>query len=278
MTTATLHTFVRDRILSDNAEFQSFSDTTGYAAATRRESDPTIWASHSGIAPQMDAIERWARERGYSDAPTFTPPTTVADLQVGDVVRLVGEVWGESHAGTLATYSGGSYANGETGYNWYLNDTDWTWEFVSRPETATSEEPSSQVEVPEGLEFTEYHPALLPLFTKAALAADAAGYCNEYDQIASEIGAPSRDEIKQLAGKEFTITVPYTVTVTTTAKGLSQDDAIRAFRNGQTYNTIRQQIIDALGPDGQQYAGEVYSNVKGYQSQYQSNWTVTPAE
>lgn len=284
MTTATLHSFVRDRILSDNAELHSFSAATGYASLTSRVTDPEDWASRPGIAAQMDAIERWARERGYSDVPTFTPPTRSTDLQIGDVIRLVGSVWGRAENDEVTVSevtSEHAYANNGM---WYLDGAGhWTWEFVSRPETATPEETAPErMEIPEGLEFTEYHPALLPLFTKAALAADAAGYCSEYDSIASEIGAPSRDEIKRLAGKRFTVKVPLTVNVEVTVTAYDEADAIREvrkddFENHSTLGTwegIENAIKRVLEDDPFQRRRK-YS---GHQAQYTDNWTVTPAE
>jgi hypothetical protein len=224
--------------------------------------------------------------RAWLDAnplPTFTHPTTVAELQTGDVVRLVGQTWA-THEGTTAVVESGSWARAEGGYRWFLDDNSWPWEFVSRPgqETATSEPTTPRVEVPEGLEFTEYHPALLPLFTKAALAADAAGYCSEYDQIAAEIGAPSRDEIKQLAGKPHKVVVPLTVNVEIEVSALDSEGAIRQVRSGDfsTFDGIRDLIAASIGvnQNGQTWGGPVAQHVTGYQSQYQDRWSVTPAE
>lgn len=61
--------------------------------------------------------------------------------------------------------------------------------FAYRFELVTPEAPET---------YDTYDPRMLPLFAKAAEAADKAGYCNEYDTIAAVVGAPSRAEIKKL--------------------------------------------------------------------------------
>lgn len=46
--------------------------------------------------------------------------------------------------------------------------------------------------------YDTYTPAMLPMFTRLAEEADARGYCEQYDSLASVVGAPSRAEIKKL--------------------------------------------------------------------------------
>jgi hypothetical protein len=222
-----------------------------------------------------------ADARRWLDAnpmPTEESITRISQLRVGDVVRLTGMSWGAAYADTEATVTRIERNRAHLTGTFVIEDQEspfsesWPWTFVRHAEP-TPETGGESPEVPEGLVFTEYHPALLPLFTKAALAADEAGYCSEYDAIASEIGAPSRDEIKQLAGKEFTISFPMTVNVTTTVKGLNQDDAQRRFRQTIDYPAIRAMIETAI--TGNRYGDPIQRNTSGYEAQYQSNWTVT---
>lgn len=55
----------------------------------------------------------------------------------------------------------------------------------------------------------------LPVLLKAANAADDAGYCSVYDDIARNIGAPTRDDMREagLLQRTFTVTGSRTVTV-----------------------------------------------------------------
>lgn len=56
----------------------------------------------------------------------------------------------------------------------------------------------------------------LPIMVRAAVEADRAGYCHVYDEIASSVGAPTRDELKEaglLPLDRFTVNVTRTVRV-----------------------------------------------------------------
>ena len=58
--------------------------------------------------------------------------------------------------------------------------------------------------------------AYLPILLAAAIAADEAGYCPVYDDIALNIGAPTRDDLRALGllNRDFNVTFRRTVPVT----------------------------------------------------------------
>lgn len=173
-------------------------------------------------------------------------PATVADLEVGDIVKLQGGNWEHGHPklGREVTITSPleDYFNGprrsftEEEYNGatagYVNDGDWPFVFVSRPgvdlvvggdeptpiadavasDTVTiSRAEYERLQVEANREFSDYDERLRPMFYKVARVADSAGYCSEYDRIAGAVGAPDRDE---MLNATYYVEVPVTVTFT----------------------------------------------------------------
>jgi len=60
--------------------------------------------------------------------------------------------------------------------------------------------------------------AFLPILIAAARAADDAGYCPVYDEIARTIGGPTRDELREAGLLDTVFTVEGTRTVTLTVR------------------------------------------------------------
>lgn len=175
-------------------------------------------------------------------------PATVADLAIGDLVKLQGGNWSHGHPNadkvvTISTSVEESGYNGprrsfiipeETGQatQGYVNDGEWPFVFVSRPGVdlvVGGEEPTpiadsvasdtvtisraeyERLQVEATREFSDYDERLRPMFYKVARVADAAGYCSEYDRIAGAVGAPDRDE---MLNATYYVEVPVTVTFT----------------------------------------------------------------
>lgn len=154
----------------------------------------------------------------------------------------------------------------------------YTWEHIARNDLfrelgervrIDEAEPEAEVatpEVPEGLTFTEYHPALLPLFAKAAKAANEAGYCSEYDSIAAAIGAPSREEIRLQTSATWTVKVPLTVMVEVEVPATDENEARREVsRVFGSWPNIREHFDAAVGEPGISGWGTKFAeNVRGW--------------
>lgn len=220
-----IHPLVQD---SDSEAWQSLSDATGYASTTRSHTFEQWYDRFADDSDLMDSFDRWARDHGYTP---FVVPTTLQELQVGDVVRLVGGRWtGHRLDGTTNVvdrttddYQGSVHL--ETGN---VLNLDYPFEFVSRPGvyTATS---AQQKSLEEALAAGEYHPDMLPLFEKFSKVADDAGHCAEYDRLARAAGAPTRAEVRTLVlardGAKYRVTVPVTVNLTVEVNATSAEDA-----------------------------------------------------
>lgn len=174
-------------------------------------------------------------------------PTLVSELRVGDIVRLTGGNWA-SHpqGGTEHAIIEVRHAEAVVEGRWYVYDnSEWPFVFVSRPgdpivEPVTEHfgrpiEPTAPiVEVPamtdmgevdrlrqevatlrsrvtelSGREFTRYDESMRPMFLNAARVANAAGYCVEYDRIASAVGAPTRDDFDRELTRMARVRVPF---------------------------------------------------------------------
>lgn len=272
MSTTTIPTTTRELLVGDvirlvgtvwgrnEGDEVTVSDQPGNGSAYAHNG--TWWLDEGGT---------WAWE--FVSRP-FVAPTNHLDLQVGDVIRLAGTVWGaragEEHVIARHTDDGIPVTERMA---WHIYD-EWGFEFVSRPGVSpVVESDGSSVEIPADLTFTEYHPALLPLFARAAEAADEAGYCSEYDAIARVIGAPSRDEIKDLAATEYTVTIPLTVNTTWTVRALNAEAARNEIRRHMTYPEIRSHIESAI--EGDRYGQPIARNVNGFQAQHTDSWTVS---
>lgn len=174
-------------------------------------------------------------------------PTLVSELRVGDIVRLTGGNWsghpeGGKEKAVIEVRPGEAVVEGR----WYVYDNDvWPFVFVSRPgdpivEAVTEHfgrpiEPTAPiVEVPamtdmgevdrlrqevatlrsrvtelSSREFTRYNESMRPMFLNAARVANAAGYCAEYDRIASAVGAPTREEFGRELTRQARVRVPF---------------------------------------------------------------------
>lgn len=109
--------------------------------------------------------------------------------------------------------------------------------------------------------YDTYTPAMLPMFTKLAEEADARGYCEQYDSMASIVGAPSRAEIKKLnapadplaAAREAFATIPLGHTFHFTgpnevqsARHIKISDAEFMYDYGTRYGTVNLGVEDYL--------------------------------
>lgn len=160
--------------------------------------------------------------------------STIAELKVGDTVRLTHE--GTTYSGLLATVEEiASDHNARTiiqddphkGVAWWIDNNTYPFEIV----TSTDPEPSSMTDMGEvarlraeverltselSTERAGRSDDLRTVAYKAARIATSAGYCSEYDRIASAVGLPDRDELFTRE-YEHTVEVTFTVTVTTTS-------------------------------------------------------------
>jgi len=157
--------------------------------------------------------------------------TRIADLRVGDIVRLEGGAWrghpaeGEEHAVEAFISDNEALVEG----SWRIYDepgTRWPFVFVRRPGEVPDE---NAIEVPEGLTFARYHESMFPMIEALSKAADEAGYCHEYDRMARSIGAPTRAEVRRIVqerdGRRYRVTIPLTVNIPVEVTAHSEDEA-----------------------------------------------------
>lgn len=106
-------------------------------------------------------------------------------------------------------------------------------------------------------EFSAYHPSMLPMMRRAAEIANREGYCGVYDRIASEVGAPTRQEILDMDATDYVVRIPITFPVTVNVRAGSEQDAkIRAEREiGGSWLTVRDALIDSLRNSEGDYTG-----------------------
>jgi len=143
--------------------------------------------------------------------------TAIAELNVGDVLRLTGEGWQDRIGRRVRVdriIDDRAYVHPdpederENGYFHaaFVDDRIYAAERIDAPEPGPAPEPEPETvtisrEEYERLqreatrEFSRYDERLRPMFVNAARVATAADFCHEYDRIAGAVGAPSREEL-----------------------------------------------------------------------------------
>lgn len=102
----------------------------------------------------------------------------------------------------------------------------------------------------EAAEFEAYHESMLPMFRKISKEADDAGYCGEYDRLAQAIGAPTREQIKQIVGqKKYRVSVPILthLDIEVDAASDEQDAINQAYGQVSFYTAFKDKA--GFGPD-----------------------------
>ena len=153
--------------------------------------------------------------------------TDIADLNVGDRLRLAGSGWDERRGRVVIVESihldqGRAYVhpdpedvdrNGDF-HAAYVDNVAYSANLVETAEEQTTE---NAPDVPEGLTFERYHESMFPMIETLSKAADEAGYCHEYDRMARSIGAPTRAEVRRIVqerdGRRYRVTIPLTVNI-----------------------------------------------------------------
>lgn len=165
--------------------------------------------------------------------------TAIAELNVGDVLRLTGEGWQDRIGRRVRVdtiVDDRAYVHPdpederENGYFHaaFVDDRIYAAERIDAPapapapETVTiSREEYERLQREATREFSRYDERLRPMFVNAARVATAADFCHEYDRIAGAVGAPSREE---LFVKQFNHCVTVTVEFHIDATGDSDPD------------------------------------------------------
>jgi hypothetical protein len=170
--------------------------------------------------------------------------TRIADLRVGDIVRLEGGSWRNHFAeGREFRVESIDLATGEARVEgpWFIYDapdTEWPFVFVRRP---GDEDEEDAPEVPEGLTFARYHESMFPMIETLSKAADEAGYCHEYDRMARSIGAPTRAEVRRIVqerdGRRYLVTIPVTVNIPVQVTAQNETEARNRAMNSRLPGT-----------------------------------------
>jgi hypothetical protein len=169
--------------------------------------------------------------------------TAIAELNVGDVLRLTGEGWQDRIGRRVRVdtiVDDRAYVHPdpederENGYFHaaFVDDRIYAAERIDasadtspanvEPRTVTlSLEEYERLQREATREFSRYDARLRPMFVNAARVATAADFCHEYDRIAGAVGAPSREE---LFVKQFNHCVTVTVEFHIDATGDSDPD------------------------------------------------------
>lgn len=175
--------------------------------------------------------------------------TRIADLRVGDIVRLEGGSWrGHPAEGQELRVENVNLATGEARVEgpWFIYDapdTEWPFVFVRRPgdENDVDEDEEDAIEVPEGLTFARYHESMFPMIETLSKAADEAGYCHEYDRMARSIGAPTRAEVRRIVqerdGRRYLVTIPLTVNIPVEVTAQNETEARNRAMNSRLPGT-----------------------------------------
>lgn len=172
--------------------------------------------------------------------------TDIADLNVGDRLRLAGSGWDERRGRVVIVESihldqGRAYVhpdpedvdrNGEF-HAAYVDNVAYSANLVETAEEQTTE---NAPDVPEGLTFERYHESMFPMIETLSKAADEAGYCHEYDRMARSIGAPTRAEVRRIVqerdGRRYLVTIPLTVNIPVEVTAQNEAEArIRAMNS-----------------------------------------------
>lgn len=156
--------------------------------------------------------------------------TNIADLNVGDRLRLAGPGWSERRGRVVIVDSidldnqrafvhpdpEDVDRNGDF-HAAYVDNIEYCANLVETAEEQTTEVPENAPDVPEGLTFERYHESMFPMIETLSKAADEAGYCHEYDRMARSIGAPTRAEVRRIVqerdGRRYRVTIPVTVNI-----------------------------------------------------------------